>query len=277
MKVTRLAGLAGLLVILTGSARPARASDPTPEDVLAGRGLTKEGKFFVLSKVEDEVKAQLNQVIPLVGNLNLLFDQWAANEQKKYMVGALAEEIAICRGQQQYVQSLYSQVSRTAAVARMERQQLDQMADALRQYIGQLQNQRNLVQSQIASDLVQQAHLKKVAKAREVFLQAYGEMNPATDRLKAAYSEVGQDEKVINALKVLRESKKIQFKLGPSDAIMKPMAVVNDAKRTLDPQYFQPTRFKSSRPKGIKTKPVSPADRRPGRRARIDHPRRQAD
>ena len=255
MKVTRLAGMAGLLAILIGPGeRAARATVPTPEDVLAGRGLTKEGKFFVLAKVEDEVKGELNKVIPLVGNLNLLFDQWAANEQKKYMVGALNEEIAVCRAQYQNVQAMYSQLSRTPAVAKMERNQLDQMSNALQQYIGQLQNQRNLVQSKIASDLVQQAHLNKVAKARDVFLQAYGEMNPATDRLKAAYSEVGQDEKVINALKVLRESKKIQFKLGPSDTLMKPMAVVNDAKRTLDPQYFQPTRFKSNRPQGSKSK-----------------------
>lgn len=253
MKVTRFARLSGLLATLIGlGGMPARATEPTPEEVLTGRGLTKDGKFYILPQEEDAVKGQLNKVLPLVRDLNVLFDQWAANEQKKYMVGALNEEMAVCRAQYQNVQAMYSQLSRTSAVARMERQDLDQKSNALQLYLGQLQNQRNLVQSQIASPRVEQAHLDKVAKAREVFLQAYGEMNPVTDKLKTTYTAMGQDDKVVNALKVLGESKKVRFKLGPSDTIMKPMAVVNDAKRTLDPQFFQPTRFKSNRPKGIK-------------------------
>jgi hypothetical protein len=113
----------------------------------------------------------------------------------------------------------------------------------LRQWFNQVQNQRDLVRGQIAGPVIQQQHLDKVAKAREVFLKAYDEMTPSVDRLKAAYTEVAQDDKVANALKVLRQSKSVQMKLGPSEPLVKAMARVNHAKNVTDPQYFKPTPY----------------------------------
>jgi hypothetical protein len=245
----RFGGAAGMLVALMGlSGAIASAADESPNEILEGHGLVKQGKYFLLPKVEDEVKEQLNKVVPLMDDLDVLFNQWSANEEKKFQLGALNDELAAVNAQKLANQALYSQLDRNPAIARGQRQQLDQNAVMLQNYFNQVQNQRNLVQSQIKGPRIQEAHLEKVAKAREVFLQAYDEMTPSLNKLKAAYNEVSQDAKVDSALKVLRESKRVQFKLGPSTEIIDVITRVTKAKQFLDPKVFQPKKFVPNKP-----------------------------
>ncbi len=241
IRLVRAAGLIALASVLCGAA--AWAADPTPQEVLAERGLVQDGKYFLLPKAENEVKQQLNRVLPLVDELDVLFNQWAENEQKKYMVAAMNDELTGTQAAINNNRAMYSQLDRNAYVAKAQRAELDQQGAMLRQYFNQVQNNRDAMRNSIAGPVIQQRHLDKVAKAREVFLKAYDEMTPAVDKLKAAYAEVAQDDKVANALKVLRQSKSVQMKLGPSEGLTKAMARVNTAKNVTDPQYFKPTPY----------------------------------
>ena len=241
IRCARAAGLVAILSALWGAV--AQAADPTPQEVLAERGLVQDGKYFLLPKAENEVKVGLNKVLPLVDELDVLFNQWSANEQKKYMVAAMNDELAGTQAAINSNRAMYSQLDRNAYIAKSQRADLDQQGAMLRQYFNQVQNNRDAMRSSIAGPVIQKQHLDKVAKAREVFLKAYDEMTPSVDRLKAAYAEVAQDDKVANALKVLRQSKSVQLKLGPSEGLMKAMARVNTAKNVTDPQYFKPTPY----------------------------------
>jgi hypothetical protein len=243
----RFACAAGLIVIVAGVAN---AADPTPQEILAAKGLVQDGKYFLLVKPENEVKQQLNKVLPLVDDLDVLFNQWAENEQKKYMVAAMNDELTGTQAAINNNRAMYSQLDRNAYIAKSQRQDLDQLGAMLRQYYNQVQNNRDAMRNSIAGPVIQQKHLDKVAKAREVFLKAYDEMTPSVDRLKAAYAEVAQDDKVANALKVLRQSKSVQMKLGPSEPLLRAMARVNHAKNVTDPQFFKPTPYNTKQKLG---------------------------
>jgi hypothetical protein len=246
MEVIRLGRPVAVLALLTGlGAAIASAAEPTPQEILQGRGLVQDGKLFLLPKSESEVMEQLNKVLPLADELDVLFNLWAENEQKKYTVVAMEQEMTACQAQIRAISGMYSQINSRDYFANAKRQEIDQTVAGLQQYFSQVRGQRDLIQSQIAGPIIQQQHLNKVAKAREAFLKAYDEMVPSVNKLTAAYGEASRDEKVANALKVLRQSKSVQFKLGPSDGIMQAMKRVNNAKSVLDPKYFKPKSYTS--------------------------------
>lgn len=242
IRLVRAAGMLGVLVGL--GAAIASAADPTPQEILQGRGLVQDGKYFLLPNEENEVKQQLNKVLPLVDELDLLFNQWAANEQKKFMVAAMNDELVAVDAQMGNARAMLNQINGRDPLANAKRQDLNQSLAMLRQYYNQVQSNRDQTRNSIAGPVIQQRHLDKVAKAREVFLKAYDEMMPSADKVMASYNAAARDDKVANALKVLRQSKSVQMKLGPSEELKQAMARVKNAKDVMNPQYFKPTTSK---------------------------------
>ena len=195
MKATRIVGTAVLLAGLGGALAHAQGTsaggvspgDTSPEGILKSRGLVQDGKYFLLPKEESALMAELNKILPIVDNLDLMFDQWSVNEQKKYMVQAMTVELAATQQNIQGLQQGMGNLDRNAVVAKYQRQEIQQNIAALRQYHNNVENERNAVRRSIASPLVQQQHLNTVAKARELFLKAYDEMGPTASRVNAAY------------------------------------------------------------------------------------------
>ena len=91
----------------------------------------QDGKYFLLPKAENEVKVQLNRVLPLVDELDVLFNQWSANEQKKYMVAAMNDELAGTQAAINNNRAMYSQLDRNAYIAKSQRADLDQQGAML--------------------------------------------------------------------------------------------------------------------------------------------------
>jgi hypothetical protein len=246
LRLGRAGGM--LMAMIVVGAAMASAAFQSPREIIESFGLVKEGRYFVLPKVENEVKEHLNVVLPLVDTLDDLFDQWAANESKKYMVVALNQEIALVQAQFQRNQAMFNQLDTNPVVAKFQRQELNANATWLQNYRAELVNSRDNVQSQVAAIHVQEAHLEKVAKARGLFLEACDAMTPSLNRLKDAYNKVTQDPKFDSIIRVLRDTTKLPQKIGPSEAILKSMDRVNMAKKTLDPKVFQPKKFTPRRP-----------------------------
>jgi hypothetical protein len=255
MAGNRLVRAAGKLGVLIGlGATIASAADSTPQEILQARGLVQDGKYFLLPKEENEVKLQLNKVLPLVDELDLLFNQWAANEQKKFMVAAMNDELVAVDAQLANARAMLGQINARDPLANAKRQEINQGLAMLRQYYNQVQSNRDQVRNSIAGPVIQQQHLDKVAKAREVFLKAYDEMMPSADKLVAAYTAAARDDKVANALKVLRQAKSVQMKLGPSEDLKQAMTRVKNAKEVMNPQYFKPKPYSKQKINKVTTK-----------------------
>lgn len=238
MSFMRAATMTGVLCGLGLVMAADTPTPPSPQEILQGYGLVQDGKYFLLVQEENAVKQELNKVLPLVNNLDVLFNQWSANEHRKSTVVALNDELVAVDARINNVNAMFGQINPKDVLANQKRLELNQNLDSLRQYRGQVFTNRNQVQGSIAGPMIQQEHLGKVEKAREIFLKGYESLVPTVDKLNAAYGAASGDDKVKNAMKVLRQSKSVQFKLGPSESLVKALGRVKSAKDIMDPDYF---------------------------------------
>ena len=218
MKATRFVGMAGLLTtLLVPCGIAARAAEPTPEQVLAGRGMEQDGKYFVLKAAESEVMAQLNVVLPLVDRLQNLANIWAENLQMRFYFTALDDERIVRLARIQEIDTLLPQIQGNTIEVRLTRQGLQRERGAIQSSMPAIRAEIALAQKSWPRPRREQTHARQVKEAYQAFIEAYGRLTPVAKSLCAAYSGLRADSQVSNAAPgLLRQSKGVNLQLGLS-------------------------------------------------------------
>jgi len=228
------------LVFLMVTRGAIAAADPTPEDVLKGRGLKKSGWICVLDGEADFLK-KLAKVQPL-------YDQ---------MTNAYSKLDAIVRNQNEYdamdvqykllTERLRNVQAEIEAHPPLSNNELRQNWNDLLEAEKQLRFQRNgldrdldLRWKTLVSDSQREKLFNEFQKLRRDFLTESRDLRAISEGVSENYGWLAKDDAVKKALSALRASTKARVELGPSPEFKRKSALLRSAERAFSPESLTP-------------------------------------
>ena len=223
--------------------------DGSPEAVLSKRGLKRSGKYYVVP-TEFEFASVWRGVVPFYN----LMDTARAELMQALQVVAYVRDLDDTRiNLINFIQDLNLAMGGASRDQRAVLQnQLREANFNLNNVVAELAKARTRLVSPAKMQQLQDVFMKR----REDFLAKSSEVRPIRQKMKAEYDRLKTDDDVVNALKVLKERKKVNVSLGPSDVynrLARQLAQAEEAV-SLDPDAYRrkkkSTRLKEDGPKG---------------------------
>ena len=184
--------------------------DGSPEAVLSKRGLKRSGKYYVVP-TEFEFASVWRGVVPFYN----LMDTARAELMQALQVVAYVRDLDDTRiNLINFIQDLNLAMGGASRDQRAVLQnQLREANFNLNNVVAELAKARTRLVSPAKMQQLQDVFMKR----REDFLAKSSEVRPIRQKMKAEYDRLKTDDDVVNALKVLKERKKVNVSLGPSD------------------------------------------------------------
>lgn len=189
------------------------AAEPSPEEILKERGLSKSGLFYVLSDSESAFFEQLSAVEPYFNRL----------QEGRQNILAMAENDSLIRMGQSRMSELNSSISlldrtigRFGRKNTMEKQQLVANRATLVQERANLRPQLDAAKGARVGPVQRRQMLSEFEKQRTEFLDKARYVRPAVERVQSQYAALAKDKAVRDALKDAQRAAKARIELGPS-------------------------------------------------------------
>jgi hypothetical protein len=251
--------LVALVAALVGDA--AMAADPTPEQVLNGRGLKQSGMLYVLEAESD--------FVPKVAKLQPGFRQSKATYDKLAAILINQAEYDTLNDQWTLVNEQWGNVraeidAHPPLSNNLLRQNWQNLLEAERRLHLQynvLQREVNLRYRRLVSDDEKERLRGDFLKQREEFLEKSAELRTQAGKIQDEYRTLGQDEAVKKALDALKLSTKARLTLGPSPDFKKASTWLTNAVKTTSPESLKPKagrKVLKNTPKGKGATPGTP-------------------
>ncbi len=210
--------------------RDVAPAERSPEaERLARRGLTRSGKFYVVA-AEQEFADEWNKVRSRIDALQAASNQWHAALQAEAQfreLDAIRSEVAA------QIKDIQNRMNRTP----------DRLVRRWHQAnLNAAQANLNGVKAQLAEAKqwrVGPAKLKSlgedVQNRKDEFTAAAAELDVAYKKLRTEYDAMRKDGEIRAALDVLREKKKLNVSLGPSDSVLNAIRRVELVRKQMSP------------------------------------------
>jgi hypothetical protein len=212
------------------TARTQRApEEPLPEaEPLVRRGLTRSGKYYVVA-TEQEFAEGWSKVRPLIDSMQAAWDAWEAAAQAEAQFQQLdATRIELA----DQIKAIRSEMAtRDRLVRRWHQPDLDAAEANLKGVRAQLDEAKKGRVGPAKMKSLQDDFLNR----KEEFLAATGDLEGLFKKLRAEYDALRKDEEVRGALRVLKEKKKLNVSLGPSDDVTNAARRVERVRRMVAP------------------------------------------
>ncbi|HZW35284.1 MAG TPA: hypothetical protein VFF52_31465 [Isosphaeraceae bacterium] len=234
--------LLAVLGHLVGSA--AIAGDPTPDDILKSRGLTKSGMLYVLD-AETSFLDKVGKLQPSYRDLKGLHDKLFAVTRNQFEYDQLNDQWT---GVNQRLRDVQAEIDThpplTNNLLRESWQNLLAMERQLRYEYNELNTQVTLRYRKLIPDWQKEQLTKDFQKRREEFLKETRDLRAVADTVKEQYGRLSKDDAVKKALGTLRSATKARVDLGPSPEFKNKSAWLISAERGTAPENFarRPTR-----------------------------------
>jgi hypothetical protein len=227
--------LATLGVLGGGSAV---AADPSPEEVLKDRGLTRTGSYYVLD-LEAAFLKRLAEVQPLYEQLRGLFNKLVAVSQLEYAYAEVDERWNLLNERIGNVQAeIDAFPPLNNNVLRQQWRDLLELERQLRVQWNEANRERNLRWKALPPDGQKEKLSDEFREQREDFLKKTRDLRALADTINAKYDELSKDDAVKKALGSLRLSTKTRVELGPSPEFKKRGTQLKNAEKDFSPENF---------------------------------------
>jgi hypothetical protein len=219
---TRSWWAAGLLAVLgLGVGAAAVAADPTPDDVLKNRGLTRSGRLYVLD-AEADFLDKVGKLQPSYRQLQGLYDELSPIVQNQDEYEELDRQRALVNEQLRNIQAeIDAHPPLSNNLLKENRQNLLAQERQLRFQWNELNREVNLRSKNLVPDWKRKILSNDFQKRQGAFLKEAGALRAQADQIKERYRELSKDDVVKNALDALRISTKARLGLSPSPEFKK--------------------------------------------------------
>lgn len=240
--------LVAITVISTNAA--AMASEPTPEEVLKGQGLTKAGLLFVLD-AEQGFLDGMAKIQPRYAELEVFYQKISAVVANQDAYDELDREYAVVT--QQY-RDVGAEINAFPTTSNSElKQQYRNLLDLEKQLSfrrNELNAALDLRYKTLTPDWKREELIKDFQAKRQEFLTTSRGLRAQGDEVIARYVMLAKDNAVKGALSALGNSTKTKVELGPSPEFKKKSTLLKNAERMLSPETSRrKTRAKKSNQK----------------------------
>jgi hypothetical protein len=223
------------LVFCTISNTASRASQADAETVLRSRGLTKQGRLYVVEK-EGAFLEKLGKVQPLYDELKNRYAGLAAIAQQQSEYDQIDLRYEFVTEQLRKVQAEQDASPPNSNNFLKQRwQELLDLEKQLRFERSELNREINLRYKDLVPDSRKQRLLDEFQQRREEFLRQSHGLLPLIDEINARYAELAKDDAVKKALERVRQSAKTAVVLGPSSEFKKRSTQLKRAEKELAP------------------------------------------
>ncbi len=237
------------------------AADPTPEQVLKGRGLKRSGMFYVL-EAESAFVAKVAKLQTSYRQLKGLYDRLAAILLNQAEYDALNDRWTLVNEQWGNVSAeIGAHPPLSNNLLRQNWQNLLEAERRLHVQYNELQREVNLRYRRLVADSEKERLRGEFQKQREDLLEKSGELRTLADKIQGEYRTLAQDDTVKKALDSLKLSTKARLTLGPSPEFKKASAWLTNAVRSTSPESLQATARRKTlknTPKGKVATPGKP-------------------
>jgi hypothetical protein len=191
---------------------------PTPEEYLESRGLTREGKCYVV-RAEKQALEEFRAVVARSREMSDSWDLYTAMVERVNLVWALeAEQIETNNliDQKQFERN--NLPNNTLLETRQARANLDQLLVEAKAYAGQIKGKLALAKQQAPSVGQVNVAWDQFTKFKDAFLESCEVVEPTVVRTLGEYSTLKSDTDVRNAIDAIAARAKLAgtLKLGPT-------------------------------------------------------------
>jgi hypothetical protein len=233
------------LVLCAMGNAAAIASQTDAESVLKSRGLTKQGRLYVVEK-EGAFLEKLGKLQPLYDELKKRYAGLAAIAQQQSEYDQIDLRYELVNEQLRKVQAEQDASPPNSNNFLKQRwQELLEMEKQLRFERSELNREINLRYKELVPDSRKQRLLSEFQQRREEFLKQSHDLLPLVDEINARYGELAKDDAVKKALESVRQSAKTAVVLGPTSEFKKRSTQLKRAEKELAPPSVTSRKAKS--------------------------------
>jgi hypothetical protein len=239
--------LVAITVAMSGGA--VAASEPTPDDVLKNKGLTRAGLVYVLDGEKGFLEG-MAKIQPRYAEVEALYVKLAAIVRSQTEYDGLDREYALATERLRNVGAEIDAFPTTSNSELKEQyRNLLDLEKQLRFHRNELDRELNLRWKNLAPDWKREELFKDFQSKQQDFLTESRSLRGVAEDVKSQYAKLSRDDAVKKAIAAIRLSTKTRVDLGPSAEFKKKSILLKNAERTFSPETFRPgkTAKKSSR------------------------------
>ncbi len=216
------------------------ADDPTPEQILASRGLKRSGMAYVVT-AESEFVPKVAKLQPSYAQLKGLYDKLATAMQIQAEYDVLNDQWTLVNERLRNVQA---EIDAHPPLSNNElRQNWQNLLDTekqLRFQYNELNREVNLRYRRLVPDSEKEELRGEFVKKREEFLESSRDLRALADKIKDEYSALAKDNSVKNAVASLKLSTKTSITVVASNDFKKASTWLTNAVRSTSPESLAP-------------------------------------
>jgi hypothetical protein len=213
------------------------ASEPTPDEVLKSRGLTRAGQIYVLDAEERGFLEGMAKIQPRYAEMEALYLKLAAIVYGQEQYDALDIEYHLAT---ERLRNVGAEIDDFPSTSNSElKQQYRNLLDLEKQlsfHRNALNRELNLRYKNLVPDWKKEKLFTEFQEKRQNFLTESGSLRAQGEDVKARYGKLSKEEEVKKAIAALRLSRKARVDLGPSVEFKKKSSLLKNAERTISPE-----------------------------------------